>query len=235
MQFSSKSYFENFVRSNLTADNADEIYEVLCSLENGEEILFKNCCQLLGIDREKFLENFVGTEIFDVDEDVGLTAIAAAERFGTIEYDDPEAPSYGSIKDMRLDNSNGEYMAFRQKLFTAAVQDILRSYRESDFHHTAVLAVVQKMGVFLEQKHREERAPESKPVRDIPQTAYSKDDVVDKIDRELDSRRNTAQRLGNEHILAPYFEDMQTIRDAIYNAPLYVETVQLDEHHPQPK
>lgn len=123
------------------------------SLESGEEILFKSCCEILGIDRDKFLENFEGTEIFDVDEDVGLTAIAAAERFGTIEYEDPAEPSYGTIKKMTFDNSNNEYMKFRQQLYYSAVCDIVHSYDESDCHFTHVLTIIEKMGVYKEKRH----------------------------------------------------------------------------------
>lgn len=153
MEFDSKSYFEQFLKDNLTMDNSQEIYEVFYSLEAGEEMLFKSCCKILGIDRDKFLANFEGTEIFDVDEDAGLTAIAAAERFGTIVYENPGKPSYGTIKEMFLDNSNSEYWKFRQQLYHSAACDIVQSYDESDYHHTSVLAVVQKMGAYKERKH----------------------------------------------------------------------------------
>jgi len=152
MEFDSKSYFESFLRKNLTMDNSQEIYEVFYSLEVGEEILFKNCCEILGIDREKFLTNFDGTVIFDVDEDVGLSAIAAAERFGVIEYENPDEPSYGTIKEMLFDNSNSEYMKFRQQLYHAAACDIVRGYDESEYHFTRVLTVIKKMGAFEERQ-----------------------------------------------------------------------------------
>jgi len=134
-------------------DNAQEIYQVFYSLETGEEILFKNCCNILGIDRDKFLENFIGTEIFDVDEDVGLTAIAVAERFGTIVYENPAEPSYGTIKEMLFDNRDSKYIIFQRQLFYSAACDILQYYDESEYHFTHVLDIVEKIGVYKEKKH----------------------------------------------------------------------------------
>lgn len=153
MEFDSKGYFEQFLKDNLTMDNSHEIYEVFYSLEDGEEILFKSCCNILGIDRDEFLANFDGTEIFDVDEDVGLTAIAAAERFGTIEYENPNEPTYGTIKEMLLDNSNMEYIKFRQQLYYSAACDIVQNYNESDHHFTRALTIIEKMGVFRDKKY----------------------------------------------------------------------------------
>jgi len=156
MIFDSKSLFNRFMKNNLTMENSQEIYDVFYLLEDGEEILFKNCCNILGIDRDKFIKSFIGTEIYDIDEDAGLTAIAAAEKFGTIVYENPDEPSYGTIKEMLFDNSNVEYMKFRQELFYSAVCDIVDSYDESKYHFTHVLSVIEKMGVFKEKKHNME-------------------------------------------------------------------------------
>ena len=159
MEFDSKSLFERFLKDNLTMDNSQEIYEVFYSLEVGEETLFKNCCEILGIDRDEFLKNFVGTEIYDVDEDAGLTAIAAAERFGTIIYENPDEPSYGTIKELLFDKNYTEYLQFRQQLFYSSACDIVDSYDESEYHFTHVLSVIEKMGVFKEKKHNMENMP----------------------------------------------------------------------------
>ena len=152
--FDFKSHFKYFLEDNLTMENSQEVYEVFYSLESGEEILFRNCCKILGIDRDKFLANFEGTEIFDVDEDCGLTAIAAAERFGKIEYENPDEPTYGTIKDLVLDNSNREYMKFRQKLYHAAARNIVSSFFESSCGPTRILHVVERIGAFRERNKR---------------------------------------------------------------------------------
>lgn len=140
-------------------ENSQEIYEIFYLLESGEEFLFKNCCKILGIKRKRFIKNFKGTEIFDVDEDVGLTAIAAAERFGTIKYENPNEPSYGTIEDMIFytDNSKDEYIVFQQKLYYSTVNYIMKNYNEDDYTHTHILSIVEKIGVFnekMQQQHK---------------------------------------------------------------------------------
>ena len=154
MKFDCKSYFKHFLNKNLTMENSQEVYEVFYTLESGEENLFRNCCKILGIDKEVFLKGFEGTEIFDVDEDAGLTAIAAAERFGRIEYEYPDKPTYGTIKDLVMNHDSREYMEFRQKLYHAAACEIVDSFDESEYGHLDIITVIEKMGVFNERNRQ---------------------------------------------------------------------------------
>ena len=157
MKFNSKQYFKNFIKNNLTKFNAMDIYEVFWTLEDGEEILFRNCCKLLGIKREEFIRNFRGIEEMQYAEDetcVGFTTIAVAEKFGKTEYEYPDEPSYGSIRDITFDHDNQELIEFNQKLFSMAAYDIVDSFEESDYSEDAILNVVGRIGVFKDKQNR---------------------------------------------------------------------------------
>jgi len=132
-------------------ENAHEVYMALESLGNGEEILFKNCLKLLGITREKFLDGFnCFAELSRIDEDMGLTEIAVAEKFGTIEYEEPDNPSYGAIKNMTVDRTSLDYIEFHQKLFHSSACELVESYDEDDFNDYNLLWIVEKIGAFHE-------------------------------------------------------------------------------------
>jgi len=155
MKLNSKEYFKNFLKSYLTMDNAQIIYEMFCVLESGEEILFRNCCKNLGIGRDKFLENYRGLEEMKYAEDdtcTGFTQIAVAEKYGKIEYEYPDEPSYGTIKELILDIDNPEFIEFNKKLFHSAVCDIVDSFKESDYSDSQILGVVERIDVFCSGK-----------------------------------------------------------------------------------
>ena len=135
MEINSKKYFKNFIDRHLTMENAHNVYSALESLGTGEEILFKNCLQLLDITRDKFLEGYnCFGELVQIDDDIGLTEIAVAEKFGAIEYEEPNDPSYGAIKSMMIDRTSLEYIEFHQKLFHSSVCELVESYDEDNFN-----------------------------------------------------------------------------------------------------
>jgi len=157
MKFNSKKYFKNFLQSELNKNNAQEIYEIFYTLEVGEKILFRNCCKLLNVDREKFFDNFVGMEeVAQIDEetDYGYTTIAAAEKYGSIEYEFPDEPSYGSIKNVTFDQDNEELIEFNYRLFSAAAHEIVDSLKESDHSESDILYIVGRIGVFKDKQRR---------------------------------------------------------------------------------
>ena len=112
MEINSKRYIEQFLKNNLAPDNAEKIYDMLRMLETGEEILFRNCCKILGMDRDKYFSSFDISEMAMVDDDMGFTDIVLGERFGTIKYDDPDDPE--TITDIVFDENNSEYVSVRQ-------------------------------------------------------------------------------------------------------------------------
>jgi len=139
-------------------ENAEQIYEVFEWLGVGEEPLFKNCCKLLGITRDKFLDGFhCFAELSRIENDYGLTELALAERFGKLHYyedeglDESENRGYEMVESMEIDKSNPEYIEFSQRLYYATVHDIVDSYKVKDFHIDSLLNVVQKIGVFHER------------------------------------------------------------------------------------
>jgi len=151
MEFNSKRYFKDFLNRHLTMENAHEVYAALEPLGTGEEILFKNCLQLLGITRDKFLEGFnCFAELAEIDEDLGLTEIAMAEKFGAIEYEEPDDPSYGAIKGMTIDRTSLEYIEFHQKLFYSSAYELVESYDDDNFNDYNLLWVVEAIGAFHE-------------------------------------------------------------------------------------
>jgi len=157
MEIDSKSFLESFLENNLKLGNAEKIYDSLWLLETGEELLFKNCCKILGVDRDEFLKNFDGTEIFDVDEDRGLTEIALAEKFGAIEYDNPNEPSYGTIVNIEFDENSSEYLSLRQKIYHSAVRDMVRNFDESDYSPKHILDIIENIGGFKRDEAQEKR------------------------------------------------------------------------------
>ena len=151
MEFNSKRYFKGFLNRHLTMENAHEVYRALESLGRGEEILFKNCLKFLGITRDKFLEGFnCFAELAQIDEDLGLTEIAMAEKFGAIEYEEPDDPSYGAIKGMTIDRTSLEYIEFHQKLFYSSAYELVESYDDDNFNDYNLLWVVEAIGAFHE-------------------------------------------------------------------------------------
>ena len=152
MEFNSKRYFKDFIARHLTMENAHEVYNVLESLGSGEEILFKNCLKLLGITRDEFINNFnCFAELAEIDEDRGLTMIAVAEKFGTIEYEYPDEPSYGAIKNMVIDKTSLEYVEFHQKMFHSSACELVESYDEDDFNDYNIMWIVEAVGAFHEK------------------------------------------------------------------------------------
>ena len=157
MKLNIRKYFKDFLKSELTKNNAEEIYQVFWTLEEGESILFRNCCKILGIEKEKFLENFRGLEEMQYAEDEGcegFTQIAVAEKFGTIEYEFPDEPSYGSIKEITLDYDNPEVVEFNHQLFSSAAHDIVDGFKESEYSKNDILYIVGRIGVFKDKQIR---------------------------------------------------------------------------------
>ena len=153
MTFYSKRYFKRFLDNHLTPENAHTVYEALEPLGTGEETLFRNCCKLLGITRDEFFGNYdCFAQLAKIDDDYGLTEIAAADKFGEIEYDDPDVPSYGAIKNIVLDKTNLEYIEFHKKLYQATAIDLVESYDEDEFDDYHLLNVVEAIGAFHEKK-----------------------------------------------------------------------------------
>jgi len=157
MKFNSKSYFQSFLKRNLTKENAQEIYEIFTSLENGEEILFRNCCKILGIKKDEFLDGFRGLEEMQYAEDdtcTGFVQIAAGEKYGVIEYEFPDEPSYGAIKEVRFDKNNPELIEFNQKLFQSTIHDIVNNFKEADYSDSDILRIVEEIGAFNDKNRR---------------------------------------------------------------------------------
>jgi len=158
VKFGSKKYFKSFLDQYLTLENAQQVYEVFEWLGVGEEPLFKNCCKLLGITRDKFLEGFhCFAELSRIDEDYGLTELVLAEKFGKINYyededfDETVKPGYEMVESTEVDKANLEYIEFCQQLYHATAQDLVANYTEEDFSDDLLLSIVQKIGVFHER------------------------------------------------------------------------------------
>ena len=148
MEINSKKYFEKFLKDNLTPNNAERIYDMLWRLETGEETLFRNCCKTLGIDRDEFLSNFDIAALSTIDDDMGLTWVALGERFGTIEYDDPDKPCYGTISDIVFDDNNSEYVSVHQEIYQATVREMVKNYDETEYSSDDIIGIIQDIGVF---------------------------------------------------------------------------------------
>jgi len=99
------------------------------------------------------LDKFDGSEMFYIDEALGLMDIAAAERFGTIVYEDPDEPTYGTIEDILFDDNNTEYVEFQKQLFHSAVCEIVRCFDESEYSFHTVAVVIEKIGAYKERNN----------------------------------------------------------------------------------
>jgi len=159
VKFYSRKYFKSFLDEYMTLENAHEVYEIFEVLGTGEEPLFKNCCKLLGITRDKFLDGFKClAELSRIDEDYGLTELALAEKFGKLNYyededlDESAKLGYEMVESTEVDKANPEYIEFCQQLYFATAYDLVESYVEKDFHDDTLLSIVQKIGAFHERK-----------------------------------------------------------------------------------
>ena len=157
-KFYSRKYFKCFLDEHLTLENAHEVYEIFEVLGTGEEPLFKNCCKLLNITRDEFLDGFNSfVELSRIDQDYGLTELALAVKFGKLNYyedenfDESETPGYEMVESTEVDKANPDYIEFCQQLYHATTHDIVASYIEKDFYADTLLSIVQKIGVFHER------------------------------------------------------------------------------------
>jgi len=169
MEFNSKKYFEDFLNNNLRPDNAEKIYDMFWKFETDEEILFKNCCKILGIDRDELLYKFDMSVL--VDGDMGLTSVALGERFGTIEFDDPDDPdnpSYSTLTDIVFDDNNSEYISVRQKIYQSAVREMIKNYDEQEYDTNDILGIIQSIGAFnhIEKVEKQEKLAEQNSRKD---------------------------------------------------------------------
>lgn len=194
MKVNSKKYFRDFLKNNLTMENAHEIYEIFDWLGVGEEPLFKNCCKLLGITRDEFLDGFhCFAELSRIDEDYGLTELALAEKFGKLNYyededfDESEKPGYEMVESTEIDTTNPEYIEFMKQLYHATVIDLVESYKEEDFYVDTFLSSVQKIGVFHEKNENLYRlASEYLSEIEFIMQSYGMQNLLNKMDEPTD-------------------------------------------------
>lgn len=137
MKIDIKEYFEGFINKHLTKENAYNVYIALGNLDINEFYLFKNCLKLLYITREEFFSKFAHVaEVYNgnmADGDIGYTQVAITDKFGKIEFEPHDNPECVSIKNMKVDNANMEFIKFHQELFYSAIRESIENCNENDF------------------------------------------------------------------------------------------------------